>query len=122
MRYIPKPDNSSAKTLLESAKMVMRGAGIAELYNNFKEKKQLNDILREEQKHICCYCQCRIDHFKEIMWVEAIMSILNLKMVRMHELTFSLNIQICMLAVTPLRDMKKVNNIAESIRQNKSSV
>ncbi len=64
MRYIPKPDNSSAKTLLESAKMVMRGAGIAELYNNFKEKKQLNDILREEQKHICCYCQCRIDHFQ----------------------------------------------------------
>lgn len=64
MRYIPKPDNSSAKTLLEEAKLTMREAGIAELYDNFRDKGRLNDILRAEQKNICCYCQCKIDHFQ----------------------------------------------------------
>ena len=64
MRYIPKPDNSSALTLLEDARKKMQEAGISELYEHFHEKEQLNSILREEQKQICCYCQRRIDHFQ----------------------------------------------------------
>ena len=64
MRYIPKPDYSSALTLLEDAQKKMREAGISELYEHFHEKEQLNSILREEQKLICCYCQRRIDHFQ----------------------------------------------------------
>ena len=64
MRYIPKPNYSSALTLLEDSRKQMQEAGISELYEHFHEKEQLNSILREEQKHICCYCQRRIDHFQ----------------------------------------------------------
>ena len=51
-------------TLLEDARKKMQEAGISELYEHFYEKEQLNSILREEQKQICCYCQRRIDHFQ----------------------------------------------------------
>lgn len=64
MRYIPKPSNSEARLLLDKARMEMRTIGISEIYDHFNEKKQLNDILRKEQKMICCYCQRRIDHFQ----------------------------------------------------------
>lgn len=63
MRYIPKPNYSSAKSLLDDARMSMRKIGLNELYCNFSEKEQLNSLLREEQKEICCYCQRRIDHY-----------------------------------------------------------
>ena len=63
MRYIPKPANSKARTLLEEACEQMQGAGISVLYDHFKHKDILNKILREEQKMICCYCQRRIDHY-----------------------------------------------------------
>lgn len=64
MRYISKPNYSSALTLLEDARKKMQDAGISELYEHFYEKEQLNSILREEQKQICCYCQRRIDHYQ----------------------------------------------------------
>ena len=60
MRYIPKHQHSKAQVLLNKARVSMRQAGISETYDHFHEKKQLNDILRKEQKHICCYCQRRI--------------------------------------------------------------
>jgi len=34
------------------------------LYNDFSAKRTLNNILRQEQKHICCYCQQTITHFQ----------------------------------------------------------
>lgn len=34
-------------------------------YNDFNQKPQLNEVLREEQKYICCYCQQRINMFKQ---------------------------------------------------------
>ena len=64
MRYIPKPNGSKTETLLRKARIWMRTMGISELYDNFNDKKPLNDFLREEQKNICCYCQRRIDHFQ----------------------------------------------------------
>ena len=64
MRYIPKPNYSSARILLENARQQMESAGMSELYEHFHEKEQLNSILREEQKFICCYCQRRIDHYQ----------------------------------------------------------
>lgn len=35
------------------------------IYNSFTGKKELNDLLRNEQKYICCYCQQRINNFKQ---------------------------------------------------------
>lgn len=32
------------------------------LYEAFPHKQQLNDVLRAEQRNICCYCQRRISH------------------------------------------------------------
>lgn len=64
MRYIPKLANSPARQLLDNAKEEMKKAGISILYENFNDKKNLNDLLRDEQKRICCYCQKRIDHFQ----------------------------------------------------------
>ena len=66
MRYIAKSNNSDAFVLLEKAKQEMRNAGISCLYNHFNEKENLNNILRREQKQICCYCQQRIEHYQGI--------------------------------------------------------
>lgn len=33
-------------------------------YESFNEKQELNNILRREQKYICCYCQQIIDHYQ----------------------------------------------------------
>lgn len=65
MRYIPKPQGSLARCMLDLAKAEMRDAGISELYEHFHDKRVLNDILRKEQKGICCYCQQKIDHYQE---------------------------------------------------------
>lgn len=54
--------DSPARVLLENAREQMRKAGISETYEHFNSKKELNDILRNEQMHICCYCQQRITH------------------------------------------------------------
>lgn len=62
MRYIPKPQNSSARRLLDESRDTMRQNGISETYDNFGPKRELNDLLRQEQKHICCYCQKQILH------------------------------------------------------------
>lgn len=62
MRYIPKPQNSEARMLLDNARLSLRALGISESYDNFNERTQLNDMLRAEQKCICCYCQKRITH------------------------------------------------------------
>lgn len=35
------------------------------IYNSFTGKKELNELLRAEQKHICCYCQQRINRFNQ---------------------------------------------------------
>lgn len=64
MRYIPKLKKSPADVLLRNARTWMQTAGVNESYDKFRDKARLNDILREEQKHICCYCQRRIDHFQ----------------------------------------------------------
>lgn len=33
-------------------------------YEDFDQKEELNNILRADQKNICCYCQQRIDHYQ----------------------------------------------------------
>ncbi len=66
MRYISKSNSSAARTLLLTAREWMQHAQLHELYENFVEKRTLNEILREEQKKICCYCQRRIDHFQGV--------------------------------------------------------
>lgn len=35
------------------------------IYNSFTGKKELNELLQAEQKYICCYCQQRINKFKQ---------------------------------------------------------
>lgn len=37
--------------------------GLDTLYSKFGHKEELNDILRKEQHHICCYCQRQLTHF-----------------------------------------------------------
>ena len=102
MRYIPKPSYSSALTLLEDARKKMQEAGISELYEHFYEKEQLNSILREEQKQICCYCQRRIDHFQGEN--------------ECHAQTFNLIIIIYShVAICP-KDSRSIVSIAENIK------
>lgn len=62
MRYIPKPQDSDARLLLDKARLSLRALGLAESYDNFNEYAELNDLLRKEQKCICCYCQKKITH------------------------------------------------------------
>ncbi|MEG1544424.1 MAG: hypothetical protein RR382_07875 [Tannerellaceae bacterium] len=33
-------------------------------YSDFDHKNELNEILRAEQHHLCCYCQQRITHYQ----------------------------------------------------------
>jgi uncharacterized protein (TIGR02646 family) len=37
-------------------------------YDDFDKKKELNEILRIEQRHICCYCQQIITHYQGDNW------------------------------------------------------
>ena len=39
-------------------------AGQSLQYDEFDKKKELNEDLRIEQYHICCYCQRSIDHYQ----------------------------------------------------------
>ncbi|MDM8335841.1 hypothetical protein [Mediterranea massiliensis] len=61
MRYIRK---GSEPTCLTEFKKAQEEAGIQPLYANFREKEPLNNLLRAEQHHICCYCQQRLTHFQ----------------------------------------------------------
>ena len=63
MRYISKV---SEPDFLKEFKDIQRRAGLPATYDSFGgkgNKAALNDILRENQHNICCYCQRRIDHY-----------------------------------------------------------
>lgn len=61
MRYIHKQPEPA---VLKKWKEAQASQGLSLLYDIFPDKKQLNDILRQEQHDICCYCQRRIEHFQ----------------------------------------------------------
>lgn len=62
MRYIEK---TIEPAFLTSYKEVQCAANLSVSYNNgFREKSELNDVLRSEQHHICCYCQQKLTHFQ----------------------------------------------------------
>lgn len=61
MRYIHKQPEPE---VLKQWKEAQTSQGLSLLYDIFPEKKRLNDILRQEQHNICCYCQRRIEHFQ----------------------------------------------------------
>ncbi len=61
MRYIHK--GAEPKYITEYKKSQLSG-NLAANYANFREKRRLNDDLRMEQRHICCYCQQSLDHFQ----------------------------------------------------------
>lgn len=63
MNYISKGQEPS---LLAWFKNAQAAAGIPATYDTFGgkgNKASLNDILRAEQRNICCYCQRRIEHY-----------------------------------------------------------
>ncbi|GAB6010639.1 HNH endonuclease family protein [Viscerimonas tarda] len=64
MRYISKNINSPAFTLLNDWNKLRKKKGQKLSYIDFDNKPLLNDILREEQGGICCYCQQKISHFQ----------------------------------------------------------
>lgn len=61
MRYIEKGDTPQFMTDWLNAR---RNANQVLSYDEFSGKRALNDVLRKEQKHICCYCQQIITHFQ----------------------------------------------------------
>jgi uncharacterized protein (TIGR02646 family) len=64
MRYIKKDiHHSGAAALLDSWKKERKRANQNLLYDEFDNKEKLNEILREEQGGICCYCQQKIIHY-----------------------------------------------------------
>ncbi|WP_446785879.1 retron system putative HNH endonuclease [Macellibacteroides fermentans] len=64
MRYIHKNINSKGHKLLEDWNRLRRIANQKLVYNDFDKKKELNNLLIEEQGGICCYCQQRITELK----------------------------------------------------------
>ncbi|OWP84830.1 TIGR02646 family protein [Flavobacterium davisii] len=62
MRYIQK---GAIPVFMQDWINARTGAGQNLRYEEFNQKQQLNDVLRVEQKHICCYCQQRINQFKQ---------------------------------------------------------
>jgi uncharacterized protein (TIGR02646 family) len=64
MRYIHKNINSEAHKLLEDWNKLRRLANQKLVYDDFNKKKDLNDLLIEEQGGICCYCQQKITELK----------------------------------------------------------
>ncbi len=62
MRYIPK---NAEPDFMAGWKKGQLDNGLKLSYNAFPYKGKLNDILREEQRGICCYCQRRIDHYQD---------------------------------------------------------
>lgn len=61
MRYIKKGQEPA---FMSQWKAQCRQAGQLLAYNDFNNKAKLNEILRAEQHHICCYCQQRLSHFQ----------------------------------------------------------
>ena len=61
MRYIKK---SNEPLIISNYKAVRIASGQPVVYSDFAETGQLNEILRNEQKNICCYCMQTIDHFQ----------------------------------------------------------
>lgn len=61
MRYIPKGQEPN---IIKNFKPIQHSAGLAATYELFRDKSLLNEILRDEQHKICCYCQRRIDHYQ----------------------------------------------------------
>lgn len=62
MRYIPK---TSPPPVLAAWIASQQAAGITPRYADFRDKAALNDHLRAEQGHICCYCQQRITQYRK---------------------------------------------------------
>jgi uncharacterized protein (TIGR02646 family) len=60
MRFIPKTSPPDVLTQFIAAQ---EAAGIPPAYADFREKAELNEYLRAEQGHICCYCQQRINRY-----------------------------------------------------------
>lgn len=61
MRYIPKGQEPD---IIKDFKTIQHSAGLPATYKIFRDKPLLNEILRNEQHKICCYCQRRIDHYQ----------------------------------------------------------
>ena len=61
MRYITKGEEPAYMTAWKEARIA---AGQSLQYDEFDKKKELNEDLRIEQHHICCYCQRSIDHYQ----------------------------------------------------------
>jgi uncharacterized protein (TIGR02646 family) len=64
VRYIHNNINSPAVALLNDWNKLRKQVGQKLSYNDFNNKPLLNDILREEQGGICCYCQQKINHYQ----------------------------------------------------------
>ena len=60
MRFIRK---TSPPGVLTAWTASQNAAGISPQYHDFRGKAELNNHLREEQGHVCCYCQQRINQF-----------------------------------------------------------
>jgi len=63
MRYIAKNVNNTPQILTGFIQQ-QNNAGVNLNYGAFPNAEQLNNILRQEQRLICCYCTLRIDHFQ----------------------------------------------------------
>jgi uncharacterized protein (TIGR02646 family) len=61
MRYIPKGNEPN---ILSLYKLKQTEADLIATYDGFREKSALNEILRAEQKGICCYCMRVIDQYQ----------------------------------------------------------
>ena len=61
MRYIKKEKEPA---FMSQWKALRQQAGQLLAYNDFDRKAELNEVLRAEQHHICCYCQQRLEHFQ----------------------------------------------------------
>ena len=61
MRYIQK---GAIPVFMQDWINARTRAGQNLRYEEFNQKSQLNDVLRIEQKHICCYCQQRVKALK----------------------------------------------------------
>lgn len=61
MRYIEKTAEPACMTIWKQER---ESAGQKLVYDDFDKKRELNDLLREEQHHICCYCQQKLTHYQ----------------------------------------------------------
>ena len=61
MRYITKGNEPN---IIATYRTIRQNAGQAITYEFFENKEQLNDILRSDQRNICCYCMQSVDHFQ----------------------------------------------------------